>query len=327
MYAGSMRCGGFVTVGGTITALSPIAHGEPPVDPEKKNNNRPIRRITISASGSFVPVPVVSSGHLTHLFRTLLVRDALKKAGVTDEQMEKIRDKYPELYQTLFSGGTLEKKNQEAKTRKKRKDDLRSVFPDPETFTGLFYANRLFGGAITWLDDIILESVVGVEHAWPLVQEVAALRGLTAADLQKHGMDISPSSVLLNQVEPAVFTRMDETAKGKKSEKNSEDAEDGRMIYHVEYVPAGTKFLHEMYVETKEDVVLILSAIRYLAEKLLTEHPFVGGLIKRGFGKVKFDYTLPEKWGERDVKAEVYEEYVNGNARKIREKIDKMMSV
>lgn len=342
----------YLTVYGVATALAPIAHGEPPkLETAEKDNNRPVRKMTISVNGSFVDVPVVSSIHITHLMRALFVRDALRRAGITDDDLNKLRDEQPEFYQALFSGGTLDRKakkgegagGEEAEEeaaakggRKKkgnggsaekeaRKAELRALMPDPESFADLFLAVRLFGGAVTWLDDAMIPSMVGVGHMWAATAEYAAVRGLTAHSLKKlykiEGQ--LPSAALLNRVEPAVFVRTDDTVKGKKTG-NEPDA---RMIYRVEYVPAGTRFLHELYVQLGDDdeVRLVLSALRYLQDVLLPGHSFVGGLIKRGFGLVRFEYSLPEAWGGVQVDQALYEEYAEARESRVREAASKLL--
>jgi hypothetical protein len=358
VYLGNLEHHGenYIVIPGLVTALSPIAHGEPPKrEGAPKDNNRPVRRMAVCAGGSFVDLPVVSSIHCAHLFRTLLVRDALGKAGVAEGQLRRLSKDYPELYQVLFNGGTLEKKDKnggagaeaaeeaadaekgstgknragEAKKAKEaRKAALRQVpgFGRPETFTDLFYAVKLLGGSVTWLDDVMIESLVGVDHMWPLTAEVALIRGLSAAQLKERYGAADPlfPAALLNRVEPMVLARTDDTARGRRAE----GEEDARMIYRVEYIPAGTRFLHDLRVTLSGDdgdVRLALSALRYLAETLLPAHPFVGGLVKRGFGHVEFRYRVPEKWNDAAADPADYADYVEARKGKIKEAIDSLV--
>lgn len=353
MYLGSLaNQNNYETIYGVVTALAPIAHGEPPkLESAEKDNNRPVRKMTISVNGSFVDVPVVSSIHVTHLMRTLLVRDALRRAGITDDDLNKLRDAQPEFYQALFSGGTLDKKAKKGEgadaeetedeaaakgTKKKkgnggsaekeaRKAELRALMPNPESFADLFLAVRLFGGAVTWLDDAMIPSMVGVGHMWAATAEYVAMRGLTAHTLkERYRIEGQlPSAALLNRVEPAVFVRTDDTVKGKKADNGS----DARMIYRVEYVPAGTRFLHELYVQlgSDDEVRLAFSALRYLKEALLPGHSFVGGLVKRGFGLVSFEYFLPESWQGTEITPDLYVEYAEARKDQVKEKVGKLL--
>lgn len=354
MYLGSLEHGeNCIAVPGLVTALAPIAHGEPPKRPNagKKESNRPVRRVTVCLGGSFVDVPTVSSIHVAHLFRTLLLRDALSRAGVSDDQLRRLSREQPEFYQTLFSGGTLDRKDRgggeadaeedaeeaadagrkrgaEAKrAREARKAALRQVpgLDSPEAFADLFYSAKLFGCAVTWLDDVMIESLVGVDHMWPLTSEVASLRGLTAEKIrERYGVSGPlPQVALLNGVEPMVFARTDDTARGRRAE----GEEDARTIYRVEYIPAGVRFLHDLHLQvsgTEKDVRLALSALRYLAERLLPAHPFVGGLVKRGFGRVKFEYRLPD-WRGGAADAAGYEEYVEARREEIKRVVDALV--
>lgn len=342
MYLGNIEYNtNFVMLRGVIVAEEPIAHGTPGSNSNGGKNNRPIRKMTLNVGGSLVEVPCVSSIHMTHHFRTLMMLDLLKQAGFTSEKLFDLRDKAPEFYQTLFSGGSLEKVERESssqdanpdggdeeklKSKKGRKSKsktiLKDLFPSPDSFTELFYPARLFGSALFWLNEMA-ESVVGVGHVWPLTSETAALFNLSASTLrEKFGVVGNlPQAVELTQVEPAVYVRTDETAKGKRGE----DEGDARMIYNVYYIPAGTRFVHEVNIEAKKDIKLALSAFRYLTEKLLPKNPFIGGLVKRGYGKVKFEYPAAE-WDDEKIGTEMYEEYVREKAPAVQEKIEAVIA-
>jgi len=337
VYLSDLGQSNFLTVRGVVTAVEPIAHGEPPVEKkkegEKSDNLRAVRRVAVCASGSLVRVPVVSSMHVTHLFRTLMVRDLLEKAGVTEEQLAALRTGQPEFYQTLFSGGTLEKNDQKngedgGSGKKKAKSDrtglLKEMFPDPDGFARLFYPAYLFGCSIPWLNAMV-EGAVGVGHLWPLVREVADLHGVTAESLRREfgvSFPLQPVVVLEEEVDPMVFSRTDDTASGKRGEGD----EDARMIYRVEYIPAGTKFLHELHVEMRgggRGALLALSALRYLADELLPRHPYLGGMVKRGFGRAEFRYRFPE-WEGGPVGKEHYEGYVKERAAEVRAAVERL---
>jgi hypothetical protein len=312
--AGEEKC--VVTVQGVVTALAPIAHGEPESnrkraaerngEENRKWPERPVRKVALFWRGSFLEVPVVSSNHIVHLCRALLVRDMLRKAGVTDQELEGLRAKQPAFYQTLFSGGALEGqaaedgdaqdagnggrgRARERARRDPRYERLNGVLDSPEKLAEAFPVVKLFGCAVPWLGDVILESCIGVGHMWPLTIETADLFGLTAEDLRKLGAEGQLiQAVQLSQVDHMVFVRTDETA-----DVRAEGEESARNVFEVEYVPAGTRFYHEIHVDAREKR-FGLAALKRLAEDLLPQHPFVGGLIKRGFGRVGFAYRLPE---------------------------------
>ncbi|MGI9862742.1 hypothetical protein SDD30_15300 [Moorella naiadis] len=377
MYLGSLNSEKkIVVVEGVATALAPIAHGEPPALNEERANGRPVRVVTVYVEGKMVEVPLVSSNHLTHIFRVLLARDALRRAGITDEELENIKVNYSQLYQTWFNGGVLEQKKSnnssdwdngqeqengdnldangdveedepagtpaagtKSKSKKKgkngdkaaQKEKLRVVFPDVKEFADLFLPVKLFGGTIAWLNNLTLESTVGVGHLWPLTQETSTLFGLSQAKLkEKYQLNEAlPSAVFLRQVEPMHFSRTDGTVEqAAKKDKDKDDKQDGRSLYNVSYVPAGIKFLHEIVIEAK-DAALALSAMRYVTGKLLPENPYVGGLVKRGFGKMEFKYRFPSTYaanGEEKDYEGLYESHLENCKGKIKEKIIALLS-
>jgi len=341
MYNGRLEMPqNYVEVKGIITALRPIAHGEPPnekpkyveqngeriLKKPKRDNTRRLRRVTVCVHGSFVEVPIVSSNHITHLFRVLMVRDLLGRAGLDEDRLTELGEKHKDLYYLLFSGGHLEKVENGAKSSVSK---LKALFPTVESVVDAFYPVGLFGGAVTWFGNVILESRVGVDHLWPVVSEVMELFGYGPDTLAEFGVwGVLPSLVHLQQVKPLRFVKTDEVAVrahlhdlpaespdgeglAEAGEGDAED-DDRRNILRVEYLPAGMRLLHTLYVEvgTEEETALALSALKYLTEDLLATHPFLGGLVKRGFGLVSAKYAFPDRWGSREVKKEIYLEYL-----------------
>jgi hypothetical protein len=345
----------YAVVRGLVRALGPIAHGEPPERKAqeqqglraKRSNIRSVRKMTVNCNGVFVEVPIVSAVQMAHICRALMVRDLLAQAGCGEGKLAALRDAQPKVYHVLFSGGHMGTKAKEnggespggadqgrnakasGKGSRKEKKPKEEASPEVREFLDLVYPVTLFGWADPWAE-APYESVVSVDHLQALTAETVTVGDLLGAlrDAFKVGGSF-PTAADFQRVKPMRFVRTDERAAAAdlhalpaEEDEGLEPVEEGgepgdqRMIIAVEYVPAGTLFYHEFRVEAGPGTELALSALKYLTEELLPRHPYVGGLIRRGFGKVSFDYRFPE-WSGKPVTSEAYRKYVEKNKERV----------
>jgi CRISPR/Cas system CSM-associated protein Csm3 (group 7 of RAMP superfamily) len=273
-------------VKGVLTALSPVFHG----GSEKTGAVVLLNRIKFIVDGKPIDVPIVSGNQVRGRLRRLLTADFLELA---DYKMDLGQKSYQKLYHTLFAGGVLEAVEEESESAVV---DLNLKFRIvkyilPLRLFGCSYANQMIEGRVL------------VGHMLPVCKE---LRDYTGVD----------SDVSFYQLIARAFqTRRDELRVARTEE---EEQAIQAMIEYECFAP-GTKFYHEIRLETTRDEELLDLSTLYRAVELWKENPFIGGKSSVGFGKLKIMYEWP-----RPVDSKPYLEFVEKNKDEIVKVLDEL---
>ena len=262
-------------VRGILTALSPVFHG----GSEKTGSVVLLNRLKFIVDGKPTDVPIISGNQIRGRLRRLLTADFLELAGY---KMDLGQKSYQKLYHTLFAGGVLEAVEEESESAVV---DLNLKFRVvkyilPLRLFGCSYANQMIEGRVL------------VGHMLPVCRELRDYIGVDS--------DISFYQLIAR----AFQTRRDELRVAR-----AEDEEQAvQALVEYECFAPGTKFYHEIRLETsREEEFLDLSTL-YRAVELWKENPFIGGKSSVGFGKLKIEYEWP-----KPVDSKPYMEFVEKN--------------
>jgi CRISPR/Cas system CSM-associated protein Csm3 (group 7 of RAMP superfamily) len=275
-----------VRIPGVLTALSPIYHG----GNEKTGNVVLLNRLRFIVGGKPTDVPVISGNQIRGRLRRLLARDFLELAGYALDLSQK---RHQKLYHTLFAGGVLTEVEEGESGVVDLDLKARLVkYVIPIRLFGASYANQMVEGRVL------------VGFALPICRE---LRDFTGVD----------SDVSFYQLITRAFqTRRDDLRVGRKEEDEDEAVQ---MIVEYEVFAPGTRFFHELVLETEEEsLTLDLSAL-YRAVRLWQVEPYIGGKSSAGFGRLKIEYQWPS--GASD---QTYLDYVGKNRDEIRKVLDEL---
>lgn len=222
-------------------------------------------------------VPYISGNSLRGYLRDLLAEDYLRLLeGPGDEPIE-LSDT---LFNTLWSGGTLERGTGPGKLRRRLIEDIREHIP-------LLSLLGSAAGTEIW------EGRWKTGHLWPVCLET---RGLTGIDAER--------SVFGSYLDVEFNTRTDDREGGRE-----EGDAVSQMRFRVHVLQAGTPFAHRMALKGATEIE---RACLGRAMELFSTQPFIGGMSARGYGEVAFEYDhLPD--------AEPYVEYVRDNRDELRE--------
>jgi hypothetical protein len=276
---------------GTLTALSPIYHG----GSEKTGSVVLLNRLKFIVDGKPVDVPIVSGNQVRGRLRRLLARDFLELVGY---RMDLSQKSFQKLYHTIFAGGVLMGVEEESESAVV---DLSLKFRIvkyvlPLRLFGCSYANQMAEGRVL------------VNHMLPVCKE---LREYT-------GIDSDASFYQL--IARAFQTRRDELRAGRAEEE--EEAQAVQMMIEYECFAPGTKFHHEIILETtKEEEMLDLSTL-HRAVELWRQKPFIGGKGGVGFGKLKIEYS----WS-KPVDSSAYLRFAEENRDEIVKVLDELREV
>jgi CRISPR/Cas system CSM-associated protein Csm3 (group 7 of RAMP superfamily) len=273
-------------VRGVLTALSPVFHG----GSEKTGSVVLLNRLKFIVDGKPTDVPIISGNQVRGRLRRLLTADFLELAG---HRMDLGQKSYQKLYHTLFAGGVLEAVEEESESAVV---DLNLKFRIvkyilPLRLFGCSYANQMIEGRVL------------VGHMLPVCRE---LRDYTSVDSDTSFYQL---------IARAFQTRRDELRATR-----AEDEEQAvQALVEYECFAPGTRFYHEIRLETtKEEELLDLSTL-YRAMELWKENPFIGGKSSVGFGKLKIEYEWP-----RPVDSKPYIEFVEKNKDEIVKVLDEL---
>jgi hypothetical protein len=273
-------------VRGILTALSPVFHG----GSEKTGAVVLLNRLKFIVDGRPTDVPIVSGNQVRGRLRRLLTADFLELTGY---RMDLGQKSYQKLYHTLFVGGVLEAVEEESESAVV---DLNLKFRIvkyilPLRLFGCSYANQMIEGRVL------------VGHMLPICRE---LREYTSVD-----SDISFYQLIAR----AFQTRRDEL----RVTRAEEDEQAVQALIEYECFAPGTKFYHEIRLETtREEELLDLSTL-YRAVELWKMNPFIGGKSSVGFGKLKIEYEWP-----KPVDSKPYLEFIEKNKDEIVKVLDEL---
>ena len=264
---------------GILTALSPIFHG----GSEKTGAVVLLNRLKFIVDGKPTDVPIVSGNQVRGRLRRLLTADFLELASY---RMDLGQKSYQKLYHTLFAGGVLEAVEEESESAVV---DLNLKFRIvkyilPLRLFGCSYANQMIEGRVL------------VGHMLPICRE---LKDYTSVD----------SSISFYQLIARSFqTRRDEL----RVARTEEDEQAVQALIEYECFAPGTKFYHEIRLETTKDEELLDLSTLYRTVELWRENPFIEGKSSVGFGKLRIEYEWP-----KPVDSRPYLEFVEKNKNEI----------
>jgi CRISPR/Cas system CSM-associated protein Csm3 (group 7 of RAMP superfamily) len=275
---------------GVLTALSPVFHG----GSEKTGAVVLLNRLKFIVDGKPTDVPIISGNQVRGRLRRLLTKDFLDLVGY---EMDLSQKKYQKLYHTLFAGGVLTEVEEEESGVVDLNLKSRIVkYILPLRLFGCSYANQMIEGRIL------------VGHLLPICRE---LREYTGVD-----SDVSFYQLIARSFQ----TRRDELRVTAPSEEEEEPAV--QAIVEYECFAPGTRFYHEIVLETtRQEERLDLSTL-YRAVKLWQQVPYIGGKSSIGFGKLEIEYEWPTR-----VDDSVYLEFVEKNRGEIVKVLSELVEV
>jgi CRISPR/Cas system CMR subunit Cmr4 (Cas7 group RAMP superfamily) len=244
--------------------------------------------------GKPTDVPIISGNQVRGRLRRLLARDFLELVGY---EMDLSQRKYQKLYHVLFAGGVLTEVEEEESGVVDLDLKFRIVkYILPLRLFGCSYANQMIEGRVL------------VGHLLPVCKE---LREYTGVD----------SDVSFYQLVARAFqTRRDELRATAQSEE--EEGPAVQAIVEYECFAPGTRFYHEIVLETtRQEERLDLSTL-YRAVKLWQQAPYIGGKSSIGFGKLRIEYEWPTGVGDS-----AYLEFTEKNRSEIVEVLSELLEV
>jgi hypothetical protein len=271
---------------GIHTALSPVFHG----GSEKTGAVVLLNRLKFIVDGKPTDVPIISGNQVRGRLRRLLTADFLELAGY---RMDLGQKSYQKLYHTLFAGGVLEAVEEESESAVV---DLNLKFRIvkyilPLRLFGCSYANQMIEGRVL------------VGHMLPVCRELRDYTGVES--------DISFYQLIAR----AFQTRRDEL----RATRTEEEEQAIQALIEYECFAPGTRFYHEIRLETSREEELLDLSTLYRAVELWKENPFIGGKSSVGFGKLKIEYEWP-----KPVDSKPYMEFVERNKDEIVKVLDEL---
>jgi CRISPR/Cas system CSM-associated protein Csm3 (group 7 of RAMP superfamily) len=276
---------------GILTALSPIFHG----GNEKTGSVVLLNRLKFIVNGKPVDVPIVSGNQVRGRLRRLLSRDFLE---LVEYQLDLSQKKHQKLYHTLFAGGVLTAVEEEESGVVDLNLKSRIVrYILPIRLFGASYANQMVEGRVL------------IGHMLPICKELKEFIGVDS--------DISFYQLITRMFQ----TRRDELRVSSKSGEEEEEEKVQAMVEYECFAP-GTRFYHEIVLETtSEGEELDLSTL-YRAIDLWKQKPYVGGKSSIGFGKLRIEYTRPKQ-----VDSKPYLQFIAKNKSEIHKVLDELAEV
>jgi CRISPR/Cas system CSM-associated protein Csm3 (group 7 of RAMP superfamily) len=274
---------------GILTALSPIFHG----GNEKTGSVVLLNRLKFIVNGKPIDVPIVSGNQVRGRLRRLLSRDFLELA---EHQLNLGQKKHQKLYHTLFAGGVLTAVEEEESGVVDLNLKSRIVkYILPVRLFGASYANQMVEGRVL------------IGHMLPVCKELKEFTGIDS--------DVSFYQLITRMFQ----TRRDELRVPTKEE---EEEEKVQMTVEYECFTPGTRFYHEITLETtSEGEELDLSTL-YRAIELWRQKPFIGGKSSIGFGKLRIEYAWPKQ-----VDSKPYLQFIEKNKDEIHKVLDELAEV
>jgi hypothetical protein len=212
--------------------------------------------------------------------------------------MDLSQRKYQKLYHTLFAGGVLTSVEEEESGVVDLNLKFRIVkYVLPLRLFGASYANQMIEGRVL------------VGHLLPVCRELKEYTGVDS--------DVSFYQLITR----AFQTRRDELRATPQSEGEEEERAVQAIVEYECFAP-GTRFYHEIVLETtRQEEGLDLSTL-YRAVKLWQQLPYIGGKSSIGFGKLKIEYEWPVR-----VDDSAYLEFIEKNRSEIVKALNELAEV
>ncbi|WP_337653219.1 hypothetical protein [Halomontanus rarus] len=265
------------TFDGRFVARQPVSHGADTSTGIVQRLRTQKVNVTDPDTGEVYTedVPVISGNSLRGQLRDLLATDFLERISESDPI-----ELHDPLFNTFYSGGTLQREAGPAKIKRRMIQDVREYIP-PLSLLGSAVGSQLFDGRLD------------MGNLWPVCLET---RDITGID------DHRP--VYGAYVDSTFYTRSDDREGGRQGDETVQ-----QMRYRVHVLTPGTPFAHTMALRGASDIE---RACLGHAFDLFAEQPTIGGMSARGHGLVDFEYddALPD--------ADLYLEYIADNRDEIR---------
>lgn len=232
---------------GILTAISPIHQG----GDEKTGNTATIKRLAYIVDGKKTMVPIISGNSIRGQLRRLAMADMLERIGYRSRNLK--------IYNTLFSGGTLESNESDSGyINLELRQRLRETIPPLS----------LFGTAI---GNQMLEGKIKVGIAIPICTE-----------LSDYIAGAVPELTMYDLIDTDFSTRRDDL---------HGDREEGERAIQMkvdwEVIVPGTQFAHRFSLVDATD--LERSTFGHIMA-LWQDRPYLGGKSGVGYGKVNIEY-------------------------------------
>jgi len=256
---------------------------------EKTGNVVLLNRLKFIVGGKPTDVPIVSGNQVRGRLRRLLSHDFLELSGYSLDLSSK---RHQKLYHTLFAGGVLTAVEEGESGVVDLNLKFRIVrYILPIRLLGASYANQMIEGRVL------------VGHMLPVCRE---LREFTGVD----------SDVSFYQLIARLFqTRRDELRAS-----SGEEDEAVQMMVEYECFAPGTRFYHEMVLETTSDGEELDLSTLFRAVELWKQKPHIGGKSSIGFGKLSIEYS----WPKEGLSSRPYMDFIERNRDAIRNVLDEL---
>jgi hypothetical protein len=241
---------------------------------EQTGYSTKFRRINFDVNGEYMPVPVLSGNSIRGVLRRLGANHLLEK-------IELASDDIPDgSYYCLYSGGILTKGKKTA-SEPDFKRQVRQINPFLSLFGSTMRQQMLSGK---------LQVGMGI----PIAQETAQYTG------------IESERRLFDMLQEITYTRRDD--RETKEEKTIESENKHQMLMTVETLLPGVELYHGFTLRRVNEFEL---ACFYAILKEFEKHPYLGGAIRIGHGKVEWDY--------QPGNSKPYEDFLARNKKKIKQ--------
>ncbi|QCC57262.1 hypothetical protein [Natrinema thermotolerans] len=266
------------TIEGRYVARQPISHGADTSTGIVQRLRTQKVTVTDPDTGEVYTedVPVISGNSLRGQLRDLLATDFLERISAEDPI-----ELHDPLFNTFYSGGTLQREAGPAKIKRRMIQNIREKIP-PLSLLGSAVGSQLFDGRLD------------MGSLWPVCMETRDITG-TEAHRPVYGA----------YVDSTFYTRSDDREGGRQDDEAVQ-----QMRYRVHVLVPGTPFAHRMALRGATEIE---RACLGHAFDLFAQQPTIGGMSARGHGLVDFEYgdDLPDP--------DPYLKYVADNRDEIRE--------
>lgn len=277
-----------ITIKGNITALSPIHHGgSEDYGTTKLIHIQPmVCHNSLSGEVEIDNIPVIHGNAIRGMLRRLIMEDFLTQIDYTLDSKK--------VYHFLFTGGLLEALDPKDKgaINLQKKRAIRENIP-PISLLGSALGNQMLQGKLK----------VGMANI--------------VCDETKHYIEENDTFSAYSLKATDFGTRLDDLEEGRQITENKDvtgkdkegEEQKNQMKYEFETLVRGTKFTHEFSLE---DALPHEKACFKRMLTLWNERPYLGGKSGTGYGKVRFEYDVPEELPEEQVYFDYLQEHKEG---------------
>lgn len=273
---------------GILKAVTPVFHG----GNEKTGSTLLLNRMRFIVDGKPVDVPVISGNSVRGRLRRLLSRDFMERVGF---RLDLSNSKHQKLYHTIFSGGVLTSPSEESEV-----GELDLTLK--HKIVSYILPLRLFGASYS---NQMIEGRVLVGHLLPICRELSEYTGID-------------SKVSFYQL----IGRMFQTRRDELRVKTQDDEQPVQMLVEYEVFSAGTRFYHEIVLETTDEGYMLDLSTLTRALKIWMQNPYIGGKSSIGFGKLQIQYSMPSGASE-----DHYVRFIEDNSDTIKQVLGELLEV